>query len=275
MRRFLRFSIIVFPITLALFSCNGFLITSSISDLSESILSSQGEDTSIDSSISETSLSESVSSVTSSSISLPTSHEGSSVVSIDGDFTLISYLDGYAVASYGGNATTVVIPSSYNEKSILAIGDYLFYENASILNVTFPDTIISIGLAAFKGCTQIYSIDLPANLLNIGTDAFSGCTGLSSVTFNNALQTIGNNAFENCPLSTIVLPASLTEIMSRSFADTALTRVDLLAEIPPLRTDNSFEGCPSSLIYHVPSSSLNAYQADAHWSGFASDIVSL
>jgi len=213
------------------------------------------------------------------STSLPSSHSGSSSFSEDSDFTFALSNDstGYIALSYGGNATSIVIPETYSSKPVIGVGDYLFYQNATILNVTFPSTLKTIGMAAFKGATQLYSILLPSSLLSLGTDAFSGCSQLSSVTWTNrstaSLTTIGNNAFEGCPFAQIDLPASLTEIQSRAFADCLyLGRVDLYGSVPPLRANNSFEGCPSGLDFYVPSGALAAYQQSPYWSPFATQL---
>lgn len=213
------------------------------------------------------------------STSLPSSHSGSSSFSEASDFTFALSTDssGYLALSYGGNATSIVIPDTYGSKPVIGVGDYLFYQNASILNVSLPNTLKTIGMAAFKGCTQLYAIVLPSSLVSLATDAFSGCNALSSVTFADlataSLTTIGNNAFEGCPFAQISLPASLTEIKSRSFADCLyLARVDLYGSTPPLRANNSFEGCPSSLDFYVPSGALTAYQTAASWTPFSSQL---
>ncbi len=213
------------------------------------------------------------------STSLPSSHSGSSSFSNDTDFTfaLANDSSGYIAISYGGNATSIIIPDNYDSKPVIGVGDYLFYQNATILNVTLPSTLKTIGMASFKGATQLYAIVLPSSLISLGTDAFSGCSQLSSVTWSNrstaTLTTIGNNAFEECPLAQIDLPSSLTEIKSRAFADCLyLGRVDLYGSVPPIRANNSFEGCPSGLDFYVPSDALTAYQTSSYWSGFATQL---
>ncbi len=213
------------------------------------------------------------------STSLPSSHSGSSSFSEDSDFTFALSNDssGYIAISYGGNATSIVIPESYESKPVIGVGDYLFYQNAAILNVSLPNSLKTIGMAAFKGATQLYAIVLPSSLLSLGTDAFSGCSQLSSVTWASrstaSLTSIGNNAFEGCPLAQIDLPASLTEINSRAFADCLyLGRVDLYGSVPPIRANNSFEGCPSGLDFYVPSGALSAYQQSSSWSAYSTHL---
>jgi hypothetical protein len=184
---------------------------------------------------------------------------------------------GYIVESYVGNATSIALPATYNSKPVLEIGEYLFYNNGSLISIVLPSQLKTIGLAAFKNATSLTSIVLPSTVTTIGADAFSGAIALASVNFSASLQTIGNNAFEWCAsLTAVDLPANLTDINTRAFADNdALTSVTLRALTPPLRFDSSFANTPSGLRYYVPSSVLSTYRQNAYWSAYADVILSI
>jgi len=193
------------------------------------------------------------------------------------DFTFSSTLDnaGYAVTSYGGNATNVVIPSYYNSKPILELGEYLFYNNSAILSVTMPSMLIKINMAAFKNAVQLSSIVIPSNVTLIGTDAFMDCCALQTIAMPEQLEVIGNNAFEGTAIQTITLNSHVNEIRSRAFADCANLRDVYLDNLtPPLRFANSFENTSVQLRYKVYEGVLNAYKTNQYWSPYSSQIIS-
>jgi uncharacterized repeat protein (TIGR02543 family) len=184
---------------------------------------------------------------------------------------------GYIVESYLGNDVSVAIQSTYNGKAVTEIGEYLFYNNESLLSVSLPSQLVRIGMAAFKNVTQLTAINMPDTLKYLDTDAFSGATSLSSINFSSSLEIIGNNAFDFCTsLASVNLPASIKEIRSRAFGScSSLVSVTINATTPPLRFANSFEGTPQSLQYFVPSSSVNTYKNNEYWLEYASKIFAI
>lgn len=184
---------------------------------------------------------------------------------------------GYVVETYLGNATSIVIQSTYNGKPVLELGEYLFYNNGAIVAVTMPNGLKTIGMAAFKNASKLTSVTIPNTVTHIHTDAFSGASALTTINMSTAIIYIGNNAFENLTaLTTIDLPSSIEELQSRAFGGcTSLVSVKIRALIPPLRFANSFENTPSNLRYLVPSSVVATYKAAGAWAPFSSQIVSL
>lgn len=79
------------------------------------------------------------------------------------------------------------------------IGDRVFeYCGSSVVSITIPDSVTSIGGDAFYGCSSLTSIVIPDSVTSIGEWAFAGCTGLTSVTLGNGLTSMGANAFSYC-----------------------------------------------------------------------------
>jgi hypothetical protein len=192
------------------------------------------------------------------------------------DFTFSSTLDntGYIVTSYGGNATNVAIPSYYNSKPVLEIGEYLFNNNGAILSVTLPSMLIKINMAAFKNAVQLSSIVIPDNVTIIATDAFADCSGLQTVSMPERLEVVANSAFEGTAMQSVTLGDRVTSINSRAFADCANLRDVYLDNLtPPLRFANSFENTNAALRYKVFESVLNTYKTNERWSSFSSQIV--
>lgn len=192
------------------------------------------------------------------------------------NFQINASSNGYIAESYGGNATQIAIPASYQGLPVVELGAYLFYDNGAITSVGLPSTLKTIGYGAFKNAVGLTSIVLPNSVTDLASDAFAGATNLATISFSTSLFVIGNNAFENTKLSNIQLPASLTEINARSFANNALLQsVTLLGTNPPLRFPSSFENCHSALRFRVPSQALATYQADSSWSAFSSIIIAI
>ncbi len=83
-----------------------------------------------------------------------------------------------------------------------------------------------IGSSAFRK-SSIVSVTVPSGVKTIGDSAFRECENLSSVTVSEGVETIVQNAFRACKsLSSIVLPASIEEVGASAFFQcTAMTSV--------------------------------------------------
>ena len=58
------------------------------------------------------------------------------------------------ITDYTGTATTLYIPSTINEISVVAIGMYAFAQCTSLNNITIPSSVTSIGEDAFDYCSS-------------------------------------------------------------------------------------------------------------------------
>ena len=81
------------------------------------------------------------------------------------------------------------------------------------VSVIIPDGIEEIGEFAFYDCASLKEINLPENLTTIGSEAFRNCKSyfpdLSSL---DSLKEIGDYAFSSCGASgsfTLVIPKSV------------------------------------------------------------------
>src|SRR5574344_365941 len=166
-------------------------------------------------------------------------------------YTYSSETQSYTVVGCISTATTVSIPSTYNDgtngdKSVTAIGNSAFvFARQSLTSITIPDSVTSIGEMVFAGCkslisvtfggdsqltsigydafgncSSLTSITIPNNVTSIGNSAFSGCLGLTSITFgeNSQLANLGNYAFSGCSsLTSIIIPNSVASIGNYAF----------------------------------------------------------
>ena len=79
----------------------------------------------------------------------------------------------------------------------------------------YADEAIAHG--AFEFCNSLIEITIPGSVKEIGDGVFYNCEKLSSVTFENGIKEIGRYAFFHTVISTLILPASITEISPYAF----------------------------------------------------------
>lgn len=119
-------------------------------------------------------------------------------------------------------------------------GEYLFYGNQNIKNVTIApgtetigeyafgqsavehftcnDDIQKISEGAFNICKKLQSVVLSNSVISIEDYAFQCCYALTSITWSNSLESIGRHSFEyDDALTNVSLPASLKSIGAYSF----------------------------------------------------------
>ena len=96
----------------------------------------------------------------------------------------------------------VVIPSTvtYNSETytVVAIGDYSFYYG-ELGNITFPETLTSIGTYSFSNCEGLLEVTLPASITSLGKGCFYGCKGLETVYYKTSAS-VPQDAFIQCPI---------------------------------------------------------------------------
>ena len=150
------------------------------------------------------------------------------------------------LSMYIGTAT--VITDEMFQPGLTTIGQYAFYQNANITEVTIPAEITRIGTAAFYNCsnltavtflesdnpgrtltiedgsstsgafgrTKIKDLVLPEGLVHIGNYAFYGYNAsnasLESLTLPSTLKTIGDYAFQYTKITELVIPEGVTSI---------------------------------------------------------------
>ena len=162
----------------------------------------------------------------------------------------------------------VEIPSTYDGKKVVGIGDGAFNNNEDIISVSLPISIKNIGQNAFRNCRNLKTVDFRncRNNVGIGDHAFSGCTSLESINLEYA-DTIGEGAFKGCEmlgqavlnddiiclpkdafngclrLKNIVLPANLSKIDERCFSGCQNLKVITIPESVETIGSNVFDGC--------------------------------
>lgn len=156
------------------------------------------------------------------------------------------------INSYSGDKTVLTIPDTVNGYTVSRIGSYAFYENTTILVLTLPTTVTSIGEYAFAN-SAVRTVKGMTNVSVVGEAAFLDCAGLSTIDSATGLTAIGNSAFKGTGLTEFLAPESLLAIGKNAFYDCEhLDTVTLNAGLTSLGR-GAFESCPKLLQATIPS----------------------
>ncbi len=145
-----------------------------------------------------------------------------------------------------------------------------------IRTVVIEEGVTGIGNYAFFGCEELQRVSLPQSLTAICDYAFFGCTKLSEITFPDGLQAIRNSVFAGCGLTSVTLPASLTELGEGVFARNPSLRTALLMGTLSQIPYGTFSDCTtleelflSSAITHISSHAFDGCKAlrDVYYTG--------
>ena len=163
-------------------------------------------------------------------------------------FELNSDESGYIVTGLaeGVTKTNVSIPSTYNGKPVVEIGERAFGSCTNLTSVTIGAGVSVIGSGAFTDCVNLPTFKFPDSITTIADSAFQNCTGLRAVHFNETskLDEIGANAFQNCTkLSAVVIPDSVVTMGNRVFQGCASLKSITIGNGVQTIGDEAFRGC--------------------------------
>lgn len=103
-------------------------------------------------------------------------------VAVQAQFTYLNNNGTLAITGYAGTNNEVAIPSTIDGWPVTAIGNNAFDGHVDVTNITFPNSLTSIGEEAFAECV-LTSITVPSSVTSIGRGAFSYCPNLTNAYF--------------------------------------------------------------------------------------------
>jgi hypothetical protein len=121
--------------------------------------------------------------------------------------------EGHEIYVYSESLLSVTIPNS-----VTSIGNGAFSYCTSLASVTIPDSVTSIEDYAFYNCFSLASVTIPDRVTSIEDYAFYNCFSLASVTIGSSVTSIGDYAFSDCTsLASITIPDSVRSIGVQAF----------------------------------------------------------
>ena len=191
------------------------------------------------------------------------------------------------ITGYTGEGVDVTLPNILGGYPVTSIGDQAFSQNSSIISITIPDSITSIGMGTFAmisvtsinvgegnpsyssedgilfdklGTTLVAypnakstSYVIPDSVTSIGVTAFVYNTSITSITIPNSVTSIGMGAFAYCSsLTSITIPDGVTSIAYGLFAySTSLTSITISDNVTSIG-DMAFMFCTSLTSVTIP-----------------------
>ncbi|MBQ7643165.1 MAG: leucine-rich repeat domain-containing protein [Clostridia bacterium] len=102
--------------------------------------------------------------------------------------------------------------------TLKTIGEYAFYSDTALKELTLPDNIEYLGVESFGKCSGLNTLNLNANLKTIDGYAFYDCVWLHDIVIPDSVESIGEYAFYNCKRTrSITFGKGLTSIGDYGF----------------------------------------------------------
>lgn len=103
--------------------------------------------------------------------------------------------------------------------NVETLPDKLCKQSASLVSVSIPNSVTSIGNNTFEGCTNLKSIVIPSSVTSIGAYAFAG-TGLKEVFIPKSITNMGDGILKDCKnLKKVTIKAVIDGSLGRSTFD--------------------------------------------------------
>lgn len=180
------------------------------------------------------------------------------------------------------------------------IRNYIFYRSSVRGNITFPNSVTTIGNYAFNnsriesintggvqtigeytfaGCRSMTSVYLSDSLTSIGHTTFQSCSNLTQIRLSQNAQftTLPYNTFQYCSkLKNLTIPSNITNINSSALDIGSTIPGDkatftFLGTTPPTISTSTFSAAKLNKII-VPAGSGEAYKTATNWANFADYI---
>ncbi len=193
-----------------------------------------------------------------------------------GEVTILGFADAFTPpADYA-----LVIPDEIAGMPVVSIGESAFMGKTTVVSVTIPSTVTSIGASAFESCSELETatfadginltvipsrcfyycsklegITIPSSVTTVGASAFYHCDGISSLTIPSSIRTISDYGFDNCRgLTSVRIESGVTSLGGWSFRSCRqLTEIIIPSSVTTIGT-YAFSYCVSLEEVTIPSS---------------------
>ena len=195
--------------------------------------------------------------------------------------------------SYEEAAKVTDLGTAFKGSSILAftelehftglegITDDAFCNCVSLVKITLPEQITSIGSSSFSGCSNLKKITIPDSVTSIGSSAFNGCSNLTSVYYNGDISDWCNIDFyngtsnplcngaklyiNNTEVTEVTIPSEISEIKKYAFNGcNSLTSITIPESVTSIG-EYAFYGCTGELIVNCNIPSASDYDEGAFY----------
>ena len=156
----------------------------------------------------------------------------------------------------------------------ITIGTEAFQRYGSLLNITIPSSITSLGGSAFFECRSLSSITIPSGVTRLEDSIFSSCFSLLTAAIPKKVEYLGEDAFEYCSsLQDITLPDSLTSIGSYAFSECHSLSNIIIPTLVNTIEIGTFEDCASLSNVVIPDSVMYIKSSAFVSCGLLSNII--
>jgi hypothetical protein len=129
---------------------------------------------------------------------------------------------------------------------VINIPDYAFSSCTRLTNATIGTNVTSIGHLAFYRASLI-SITIPNRVTTIGNGAFESCSSLTSVTIGNGVTSIEDDAFDECTKLASVYFKGNAPSLNGSYVFFGDKNVTVYYLLGTTNWGATFGGCPTAL----------------------------
>lgn len=181
-----------------------------------------------------------------------------------------------AIIQYSGSESDIVIPEKLGGYNVSTIGSGAFYRNESVVSVTIPSTVETIGSSAFNGCMLLTNVNISKNAWEIYPDVFTDTPYLAALS-NEEFVIVGDSVLlkyngtdskvvipdtvkhlsaafiGNETIKDVTIPDSVYTVGCAAFSTSTVSRVELGNNVVYIG-DSAFGYCSNLYYINMPES---------------------
>lgn len=121
------------------------------------------------------------------------------------------------ISAYKGNEPDVTVPAKIGKHDVV-LGEKIFAQNKNVERIEIMAPVDTIPPSCFEGCEKLTEVSFPQSVKSIGWSAFQSCHSLKTITVHDSLKEIQGWAFAFCSsLTNIKVPKGVESIGEAAF----------------------------------------------------------